>query len=243
MILRGLEFCHSHWVVHRDIKPNNFLVTASGELKLVRGGPGRALLRVATLRSRPQGEQASSLLHCTNAADMGEGGGGADFSKVHQLGLCSAATRTVCLRDSTNPVVPLPPCRRTLAWHVCMAAPTGGTPTRQAAAARPHQGRPFSLGPSSLSCHALRPDPRPRPAIVLACHSILARHPQRTPPLAHLQVFARWYRPPELLYGSTCYGPGVDMWAAGCIFAELLLRRPWFVGDSGETPPPAASRT
>ena len=48
-----------------------------------------------------------------------------------------------------------------------------------------------------------------------------------------LQVFARWYRPPELLYGSTCYGPTVDIWAAGCIFAELLLRRPWFVGESG----------
>lgn len=46
------------------------------------------------------------------------------------------------------------------------------------------------------------------------------------------QVFARWYRAPELLYGSTCYGPGVDIWAAGCVFAELLLRRPWFVGES-----------
>jgi len=32
-------------------------------------------------------------------------------------------------------------------------------------------------------------------------------------------VFARWYRPPELLYGSTAYGPAVDMWAAGCVFA------------------------
>lgn len=46
------------------------------------------------------------------------------------------------------------------------------------------------------------------------------------------QVFARWYRPPELLYGSTAYGPGVDVWAAGCVFAELLLRRPWFPGES-----------
>jgi serine/threonine protein kinase len=34
-----------------------------------------------------------------------------------------------------------------------------------------------------------------------------------------LQVFARWYRPPELLYGSTAYGPQVDIWAAGCCFA------------------------
>lgn len=46
------------------------------------------------------------------------------------------------------------------------------------------------------------------------------------------QVFARWYRAPELLYGSTCYGPGVDIWALGCIFAELLMRKPWFVGES-----------
>lgn len=50
-------------------------------------------------------------------------------------------------------------------------------------------------------------------------------------PYTH-QVFARWYRAPELLYGSTCYGAGVDVWAAGCVFAELLLRRPWFPAES-----------
>lgn len=31
--------------------------------------------------------------------------------------------------------------------------------------------------------------------------------------------------------GSTNYSYGVDMWAAGCVFAELLLRRPWFPGN------------
>ena len=46
------------------------------------------------------------------------------------------------------------------------------------------------------------------------------------------QVFARWYRAPELFFGSTCYGPGVDVWAAGCVFAELLTRRPWFAAES-----------
>ncbi|KAK9844956.1 hypothetical protein WJX74_009039 [Apatococcus lobatus] len=46
------------------------------------------------------------------------------------------------------------------------------------------------------------------------------------------QVFARWYRAPELLYGSTLYTTSVDIWAAGCILAELLLRRPWLPGNT-----------
>lgn len=44
------------------------------------------------------------------------------------------------------------------------------------------------------------------------------------------QVFALWYRAPELLFGAKHYGPVVDIWAAGCIFAELLLRRPFLQG-------------
>ncbi|XP_037229353.1 cyclin-dependent kinase 7 isoform X3 [Falco biarmicus] len=38
------------------------------------------------------------------------------------------------------------------------------------------------------------------------------------------QVVTRWYRAPELLFGAKMYGVGVDMWAVGCILAELLLR-------------------
>ena len=30
-------------------------------------------------------------------------------------------------------------------------------------------------------------------------------------------------RPPELLLGATDYGPEIDMWSVGCVFAELLL--------------------
>ncbi|CAI9300379.1 unnamed protein product [Lactuca saligna] len=40
-------------------------------------------------------------------------------------------------------------------------------------------------------------------------------------------VFDRWYRAPKLLFSAKQYGPGVDVWAAACIFAELLLRRPF----------------
>ncbi|KAB7499834.1 Cyclin-dependent kinase 7 [Armadillidium nasatum] len=50
-------------------------------------------------------------------------------------------------------------------------------------------------------------------------------------PYSH-QVVTRWYRAPELLFGARAYGTGVDMWAIGCILAEMLVRCPYFPGDS-----------
>eukprot|EP00310_Coccolithus_braarudii_P014937 CAMPEP_0183350590 /NCGR_PEP_ID=MMETSP0164_2-20130417/20666_1 /TAXON_ID=221442 /ORGANISM="Coccolithus pelagicus ssp braarudi, Strain PLY182g" /LENGTH=535 /DNA_ID=CAMNT_0025522557 /DNA_START=139 /DNA_END=1747 /DNA_ORIENTATION=+ len=44
------------------------------------------------------------------------------------------------------------------------------------------------------------------------------------------RVITLWYRPPELLLGSSQYGPSIDMWSVGCIFAELLLRKPILPG-------------
>lgn len=46
------------------------------------------------------------------------------------------------------------------------------------------------------------------------------------------QVVTRWYRCPELLYGATLYGTGVDIWATGCILAELFIRVPFLQGDN-----------
>lgn len=42
----------------------------------------------------------------------------------------------------------------------------------------------------------------------------------------------RWYRSPELLFGAQEYTYAVDIWAVGCIFAELMLRTPYVAGDS-----------
>ncbi|KAK8338877.1 hypothetical protein V6Z12_A09G281400 [Gossypium hirsutum] len=40
------------------------------------------------------------------------------------------------------------------------------------------------------------------------------------------RVVTLWYRPPELLLGTTYYGVGVDLWSAGCILAELFYGKP-----------------
>ena len=45
-------------------------------------------------------------------------------------------------------------------------------------------------------------------------------------------VTTLWYRAPEVLFGTRYYGRAVDLWAAGCILAELLDRRPMFQGGN-----------
>lgn len=40
------------------------------------------------------------------------------------------------------------------------------------------------------------------------------------------------YRSPEILLGTSLYTPKIDIWSIGCIFAEMLLRKPLFQSDS-----------
>lgn len=44
-------------------------------------------------------------------------------------------------------------------------------------------------------------------------------------------VVTRWYRAPEIVLSSDTYTKAVDMWSVGCIFAELLGRKPLFPGS------------
>ena len=44
------------------------------------------------------------------------------------------------------------------------------------------------------------------------------------------RVVTLWYRPPELLMGSTSYEVSVDLWSVGCVFAELLMGKPILKG-------------
>ena len=45
-------------------------------------------------------------------------------------------------------------------------------------------------------------------------------------------ICSRYYRAPELMFVTTDYTVDIDIWSAGCVFAELLLGEPIFFGDS-----------
>eukprot|EP00762_Andalucia_godoyi_P005738 ANDGO_06410.mRNA.1 Serine/threonine-protein kinase ssn3 len=44
------------------------------------------------------------------------------------------------------------------------------------------------------------------------------------------EVVSLWYRAPELLLGSSSYGPAIDIWSAGCIMYELITTHVMFPG-------------
>jgi serine/threonine protein kinase len=46
-----------------------------------------------------------------------------------------------------------------------------------------------------------------------------------------IYVVTRWYRAPELLLSCRTYTGAIDTWSVGCIFAELLGRKPLFPGE------------
>lgn len=46
------------------------------------------------------------------------------------------------------------------------------------------------------------------------------------------EIITLWYRAPEILLGEKKYDESVDIWAIGCIFAEIIKRKPLFRGDS-----------
>ena len=59
----------------------------------------------------------------------------------------------------------------------------------------------------------------------------LAREIRSKPPFTDY-VSTRWYRAPEILLRSTSYNSPVDMFALGCIMAELYLLRPLAAGTN-----------
>lgn len=59
----------------------------------------------------------------------------------------------------------------------------------------------------------------------------LAKSVKSRPPYTEY-VATRWYRAPEILLRHQFYGPPVDIWAVGCIMAELFTRSPLFQGNS-----------
>lgn len=79
------------------------------------------------------------------------------------------------------------------------------------------------LKPENLLCSG--------PELVKIADFGLVREIRSRPPYTDY-VSTRWYRAPEVLLHSTTYSSPIDLWAVGCIAAEIYTYRPLFPGTT-----------
>lgn len=80
------------------------------------------------------------------------------------------------------------------------------------------------------------PQTERRPGILKLVDFEYSRVISKTTGNRNLNVVHPWYRAPEVLLGDTSYDESIDIWAAGCVFAELLTGSVLFQGQLDQSP-------
>lgn len=92
------------------------------------------------------------------------------------------------------------------------------------------------LKPSNILVTGVDKPPAERGCVKIADFGLarLFQSPLRPMSDTDAVVVTIWYRAPELLLGAKHYTKAIDLWAIGCIFAELITSKPLFQGAEKE---------
>ena len=92
------------------------------------------------------------------------------------------------------------------------------------------------LKPSNILVTGMDKPPDERGCVKIADFGLARLFQAPLRPLTDVDavVVTIWYRAPELLLGAKHYTKAIDLWAIGCIFAELVTSNPLFQGQEKE---------
>ncbi|KAE8712564.1 Cyclin-dependent kinase F-1 [Hibiscus syriacus] len=210
-ILCGVDACHRNMIVHRDLKPGNLLVSDDGVLKLADFGQARILMEPGfdgddDNHQLPVEQNTGYQENVTPPLDVV-----ADAHSLPDQGFNKQVVEDTNREEYLRQLVELKAKRH--------------------AVDETDKETNINDGYSSCLATGTISDIDDDPLKSSYSYDAEEGGDGRNGALTSC-VGTRWFRAPELLYGSTDYGLEVDLWSLGCIFSELLTLEPLFPGIS-----------
>ncbi|XP_027357810.1 cyclin-dependent kinase F-1-like [Abrus precatorius] len=208
-VLSGVDACHRNMIVHRDLKPANFLVSDDGVLKLADFGQARILMEAgfdAPSENPPLYEHDAS----NSESSLQHAEAISQSDDINQSGYVNQDQGTMSHEEYFK-----------VLDEMKIKSYSYDT------------DKDTNIHDGNTSCLATCTTSDIDDDLCKGSFTYEAEEVGRNE-LGCLTscVGTRWFRAPELLYGSTDYGLEVDLWSLGCVFAELLTLKPLFPGTA-----------
>ncbi|OIW08918.1 hypothetical protein TanjilG_05894 [Lupinus angustifolius] len=209
-ILSGVDACHRNMILHRDLKPSNFLISDDGVLKLADFGQARILMEPGFDATEENPAPPYELDSSTSETSLQRPKAFPESDSLNQTGYGGNQEHGTTSHEEYFRVLDELKTKSSIY----------------------DTDKDTNIGDGNNSCLATCTTNDTDDEIWKDTFTYETDEGGNELGCLTSCVGSRWYKAPELLYGSTDYGLEVDLWSLGCIFSELLTLKPLFPGTS-----------
>ncbi len=193
-LMIGLNYVHSAGVLHRDIKPGNLLINKDCSVRICDFGLARSIVGMQSPEFDDPDEQSESSSSSSSSSDE-------EMPEVP----------TVMEPAPTPPPPEAKKTRKSIKGKQRVSISAAATQDAESIAKTIVAGSTLTVPQTTKMQISPKMDVLPAIEEKKDATRRLTTH-----------VVTRWYRAPEVILMQGDYGAPIDVWSAGCIFAELL---------------------